>query len=182
MQKQIVVLTGDMGIGKTTTCLQLAERARAARFDCAGVISLGRFADGGKVGIDLLNLRTQERLCLAEADDAPASLRTGRYRFDETAMRQGGVWLAAACPCDLLIIDELGPLELVRGEGWTNALDILRSGAYRLAVVVVRPSLVGVFTAAMQAADATLHTLNCRPPTDALTTNLLARLRQAARE
>jgi hypothetical protein len=28
-------------------------------------------------------------------------------------------------PVEVLIVDELGPLELVRGQGWANALDVL---------------------------------------------------------
>jgi hypothetical protein len=40
------------------------------------------------------------------------------------------------------VIDELGPLELTRNVGWTVAWDVLRSGGYRTAVVVVRPALM----------------------------------------
>ena len=40
------------------------------------------------------------------------------------------------------MIDELGPLELVRDVGWTAAVPVLKADEYRLAVVVVRPKLV----------------------------------------
>ena len=46
-------------------------------------------------------------------------------------------------------MDEIGPLELDRGRGWVNALDVLCAGQFGLAVVVVRPSLVDAFRAAM---------------------------------
>ena len=46
-------------------------------------------------------------------------------------------------------MDEIGPLEMDRGEGWTNALEVLRLGEYRLAVAVVRPSLVDAVRAAV---------------------------------
>jgi hypothetical protein len=39
-------------------------------------------------------------------------------------------------------VDELGPLELVRSKGWTNALEALRQGTYQIGVAVVRPSLL----------------------------------------
>ena len=45
-------------------------------------------------------------------------------------------------PCDLFIVDELGPLELIRAEGWVNALETLRQPTYRVGVVVIRPELV----------------------------------------
>jgi hypothetical protein len=50
--------------------------------------------------------------------------------------------LSAATPCDLLIVDELGPLELVGGHGWVHALDVLRKGDFGAALVVCRPSLL----------------------------------------
>ena len=45
-------------------------------------------------------------------------------------------------PCDLLIIDELGPIELERGQGWQNGLSAIASGKYRVAAVVIRPELI----------------------------------------
>ena len=44
--------------------------------------------------------------------------------------------------CDLLIVDELGPIELERGEGWQNGIAALNSGEYQAAVVVIRPELL----------------------------------------
>lgn len=43
---------------------------------------------------------------------------------------------------DYLVVDELGPLELVRGEGLTNAVELLKSGEFKKALVVVRPHLI----------------------------------------
>ena len=46
---------------------------------------------------------------------------------------------------DLLIIDELGPLELIHQTGWQAARDVLRSKDYSLGLVVVREELRSVF-------------------------------------
>lgn len=43
---------------------------------------------------------------------------------------------------DFLIVDELGPLELERGEGLTIAVKILHDGKFDKALIVVRPHLV----------------------------------------
>jgi hypothetical protein len=48
-------------------------------------------------------------------------------------------------------VDEVGPLEMNRVGGWANAVEVLLAGDYRLAVVVVRPSLVGAVRAALNA-------------------------------
>jgi nucleoside-triphosphatase THEP1 len=149
MPRHIVILTGPPGSGKTTTCCQLADLARRRGLDCAGLVCPARFHKSRKVGIDVLNLRTGELRPLAEADQLPAALRTPGYRFDAEAIAWGASVLVAACPCDLLIVDEIGPLELERGQGWVNALDVLRAGSFKFAVVVVRPHLVNTFEQAM---------------------------------
>ncbi|MCC7205748.1 MAG: hypothetical protein IT323_00485 [Anaerolineae bacterium] len=145
MMHRITVLTGEKGSGKTTLCQRILEGALQRGLDAAGVLSPARFDGDVKIGIDVLEVRTGERRALAEADDHPGVLRTHRYRFDPESVLWGAECLAAACPCDVLIVDEIGPLEVERGQGWANALDILRAGRYGLAVVVVRPGLLDAF-------------------------------------
>jgi nucleoside-triphosphatase THEP1 len=149
--RQIVILTGAPEAGKTTTCRRLLGRARELGLDCAGILCPARVDGRVKVGIDVVDARTEERRCLAEVDELPGRLRVGPYRFDEEAVAWGVARLAMACPCDVLIVDEIGPLEMDRGEGWINALDLLRVGEYRLAVAVVRPSLVDAVRTAISA-------------------------------
>ena len=139
--RQIAILTGAVGTGKTTTCGRLLDRGRKLGLDCAGLLCPSRVDGGVKVGIDVVDARTGERRRLAEVDELPGRLRAGPYRFDDAAFAWGAARLGMACPCDVLIVDEIGPLEMGRGEGWVNALDVLRVGRYRLAVAVVRPSL-----------------------------------------
>ncbi len=149
MPRQLAILSGPRGGGKTTLCQQLLELARQRGLDCAGIISPARIEGGRKVGIDLLDVRSGECRPLAEADGLPGELRTAAFRFDPGVVEWGAGLLNAACPCDVLVVDELGPLELERGQGWTNALDVLRNGPFKLALVVVRPALVSVFRQSM---------------------------------
>lgn len=145
-------LTGERGAGKTTFCRALAERARAAGWDVAGLLSPGVFENGVKTGILVQDLRTGETHPLARVHPVPGlasavqaenfSLAFGDWLFDPSAFAWGNQVLEASLPCDLLIVDELGPLELVRGEGWTSALAVLRQPRYRVGLVVVRPELV----------------------------------------
>ena len=66
----------------------------------------------------------------------------GRFRFDPETLAWGNDVLSQTLPCHLLVVDELGPLELERGEGWVKAFDVLRKPNFVLALVVVRPELV----------------------------------------
>jgi nucleoside-triphosphatase THEP1 len=149
VKSRIFVLTGPSGSGKTTTCRRWIALAQQRGLDCAGILCPARFEDKRKTGIDLLDVRTGERCPLAHVDDQPADLRIGPFRFDTQAMSRAKAILDAACPCDVLIVDEIGPLELERGQGWVNALELLRAGRFRVAVAVVRPRLVEAFCTAV---------------------------------
>ena len=146
----LFILSGARGIGKTTTCQRLVSALRARGIDHAGLICPARVQRGEKIGIDLVAVRSGERRELATADDEPSLLCTAKYRFDAGAMAWGGRVLDDATPCSVLIIDELGPLELVHHQGWVNALDVLHAGRYQMAVVVIRPELVNKFRHLMQ--------------------------------
>jgi nucleoside-triphosphatase THEP1 len=61
--------------------------------------------------------------------------------------------IESSVPCDLLIIDELGPLEFNLSLGWVNALGAVRGARYLLAVVVVRPELLEHAQEVMQPAQ-----------------------------
>jgi ABC-type cobalamin/Fe3+-siderophores transport system ATPase subunit/nucleoside-triphosphatase THEP1 len=142
---QRLVVTGARGSGKSRWCAALVAAARARGLRVAGVASPAVLEAGHKVAIDLVDLRDESRRRLAEVRraDEPGTA-TERWRFDEEALAWGNAALraAAAAPIDLLVVDELGPLEFVRGIGFTEGLAALDAGRFAVACAVVRPALV----------------------------------------
>lgn len=143
----LIIVTGDRGCGKTRLCQRLAAAARAAGWDVAGVLSPAHVIGGRKVAFDGVDLRRGERRQLAQRADEDAPFELG-WKFDAAAMAWANEALRTAVPCDLLLVDELGPLEFEQGKGWTAGLTAIASGGYRHAVVVVRPELVKMALAA----------------------------------
>ena len=138
------ILTGPRGSGKTTLCRRLAAEAQSLGWDVAGVVSPAVFEGSEKSGIEALDLRSGERRQFAHrpADpDGTPSRRPG-WVYDPIALAWGNQILSSAIPCDMLVVDELGPLEFEAGQGWTAGLKALDSRAYQVALVTIRPELL----------------------------------------
>ena len=142
----IALLTGTIGIGKTTVCLQLAQLIRDRGLKCGGVLSPALIdARSRKMGIRLVRLDTGEGRVLALTDSDLDGPRTGRYSFSADVLAWGVcvVREALAGGLDLVFIDEIGPLELLRGEGLAPLLEDLRALGDQNVLVVVREGLLG---------------------------------------
>ncbi|MBO9309410.1 MAG: hypothetical protein J7551_06465 [Chloroflexi bacterium] len=150
---QIVVITGESGAGKTTWCGQMRAFAEREALRVAGLISYGVFDGDRKVAIALCALPSGEQRILATRREYVVGAATPCWQFDESVLAWGDSQLAALGACDVLIVDELGPLELLHGRGWQSAFAALEAARYQLACVVVRPALVERFTARFSAAQ-----------------------------
>lgn len=131
----IVLITGPRGVGKTTLCLRTVTLAKKASYSCAGLLTLQEEGDRRMV----VDVRTGDRRPLTAS--GPTGVPVGRYLFDPDALAWGAEILVRSTPCDLLVLDELGPLEMAGG-GWAIGMDVLREGHFFLALVVVRTELV----------------------------------------
>ncbi len=141
---RLILITGPIGAGKTAFCLAAVDWAHAHDWRVAGLVSPPVFENGVKIGIDAVDLRGGQRRRLARlrtgADDA--AIATSGWSFDPEALQWGNEVLRDAPPCDLLVVDELGPLEFERGQGWTAGLSALDSRLYRLELATIRPELL----------------------------------------
>jgi nucleoside-triphosphatase THEP1 len=138
----LVILSGESGCGKTTLCLEAARWARERGLSVAGLITLPHLVAGRKATLEAQDVRSGETRTFGRYVDISGDPIIQHWQFCAEAIAWGKRVLAQACPCDVLIIDELGPLELVHGKGWRSALAVLRQQRYRLALVSVRPLLL----------------------------------------
>ena len=147
---KLVILTGESGAGKTTFCQALIARAVAMNLCPCGVISPAIFESGNKVGIDLIDIASGEskRLATRRMANQPAfpsavpGRQTLNWLFHDSTLDWGNAMLDCIPCTDFLILDEIGPLELLESDGLTNGLKRIDEHRYRLACVVVRPSLL----------------------------------------
>jgi len=140
-----VIVTGEVGRGKTQTCRAAAARLRDLGWEVAGVLSPGVWVGDQKVAIDAHDLRTGHTRRLAEragVGPALAGPATRGWHFAAETIVWCNSLLADAIDCDLLVVDELGPLEFESGEGLIQGVRAVDGGRFHLGLVVVRPRLV----------------------------------------
>lgn len=140
---RVTIITGDIQIGKTTLCSEVIQQAKLQGIETAGVLSPAVFEGGKKIGIDVLNVRSGEkrRLAVLRGEES-RGLETRRWSFIQEALDWGNQVFEDSVPCTLLIVDELGPIELEEEQGWVEGLKAIDSRQFQDCLVVVRPHLV----------------------------------------
>jgi len=96
------------------------------------------------VGINGLRLGTGEQRRLADRDLSKHGPRCGIWRFAPGALEWSldAVMDAARQRLDLLVVDELGPMELQEGKGLAPIIPELKAGKVPLALALVREGLL----------------------------------------
>jgi nucleoside-triphosphatase THEP1 len=137
---KIVLLSGERQIGKSSLCFCLEERLRQANIKVSGIVT----RRAGPHELEVKELRTQASYTLTSHPQSggQSDLTLPHFQMDPEAMARSAAAIADSFPTEIFILDELGPLELLRGRGWHRSLYLLKKARYRLAFVVVRPELL----------------------------------------
>lgn len=167
----LFILTGDIQIGKTRWLKSTCRKLAADGIPCAGVVAPGVWvpsehgdANGfEKLGIDNLLLPQGERIPFARRRDLAqaegmfdpnsqsAQMQLGWEISDDAIAQVNAHFDRIAARThhngrqSLLVVDELGRLELIRNQGLASALALLDEGpspAFPHALIVVRDVLV----------------------------------------
>lgn len=146
----IALLVGEIGAGKTTICRRVADVARQRGLRVGGILTRPLYdARGRKTGLVAEDLWSARSRLLATLQTEPSGerlerhlseLRRGPYSFHRAAFAWAGhaVRAALAQAPDLVILDEVGPLELAAGAGFALLLDPLCAAGCPTLLVVRR--------------------------------------------
>ncbi len=121
-----MIVTGSSRSGKTAYCQQVIAAAKFAGWHVApGLLSPPRFAGGQKTGIFALDLTSgATRLLASCVPDEIKGVRFGKWMFDADVLAWGNDLLLNLPVCDLLVVDEIGPMEFDL-QGWPASLEAI---------------------------------------------------------
>jgi nucleoside-triphosphatase len=136
LQKRVLLLTGNPGVGKTTVLTKTVEALKAEGIGVGGMIS--REAREGKmrVGFEILDLTSNKHGWLAHINQRTGP-QVGKYHVNLEDLENIGATaiVEAAEKCDVIAIDEIGPMELFSQKFKQAVKQALESRKVVLAVV-----------------------------------------------
>ena len=139
---RIVLVVGRKNSGKTAFLKELAKRAREKELLVGGVLSEADMRHGQKWRYWMRDVRSGQRQILATySQKAEAELRVGPYQFRTAAFQEAEQIFRRSLECDVLFLDEYGPLE-ARGEGFRHILKFLLKNYRGILMITVRPALL----------------------------------------
>ncbi len=147
-----LIVTGRVQSGKTTWCAEYSRWLVAQNFTVGGVLCPEVRNNGIRIGYDLIDVRTKRTVTFGRlASDAgfpgePVGDYRISYRGLEFARR--AIRAALDSSCDMVIIDEVGHLELAGKGIIESALTACRQAANT--TIVVRKALLAAFLESFQ--------------------------------
>ncbi len=134
--KRIWLLTGEPGSGKTTAIMKIVNTVRAKGYSIGGVVSLEKRVKGVRMGFDIVDLLSGNRVLLASVEQKMGP-RVGKYRVNLKGLSDlaAKALIEAAQRCDLIVCDEIGPMEMASPEFRKAVKEAVSSGKPIIGVI-----------------------------------------------
>ncbi len=144
MVPNLTLITGKKCEGKTQFIKNFILALKAADMSVTGIVSPGIYENGKKIGITAEDIFSGQRRQLAYFDpgwDPDMPIR--EWRFDTKVLDWGNQLIKDTMGTfDVFILDEIGYLELEKGEGWAHVFQFLEKSSILSVYLVVRESLL----------------------------------------
>ena len=149
----VIIVSGNVGLGKTTVCLKVIEIAQKQGYGCGGIISYKTQKDE----IIIKDVQTGKTKILASTLSIYHGPRTAKYFFNLDGIDFGNKAIDRSISSDITVIDEFGYLEL-QGQGFTRSIKQVANGAFKTSMIVIRTELLSSYLLHLGARTAVFDT------------------------
>ncbi len=142
--KKLIIVSGKIDSGKTRMLEEIVRALKKKKIAVGGFLSVAEYKKNKKVAYHLKNIKTGREIPLATKKAFDTNQKIGNFYFNEEAFIKANEWLSDTRAFDVVIIDEIGPLEM-RGGGFCELLDGLFLDFKGILIVCVRDSILDEF-------------------------------------
>lgn len=143
-----IVLTGPVHSGKTTLLKKLVRSLEPSKMKIHGFLSVAVFEDTKFTGYDLFSLPEKNSIPFIRKSGQKDWMRIGPYYFLPQALAEARRIIDNPDPKDVLIVDEIGPLELAGKGFWPVFIKVAPFARFHI-LCVVRKTILSGFLKAM---------------------------------
>jgi nucleoside-triphosphatase len=113
MKKRLFLITGSPGVGKTTVLMKTVDVLKAKGYFVGGMVSRDVRSAGSRIGFELTDLSSGRSGWLARVDQKQGPI-VGKYRvnLEDLGGLGANAIMQAVEKSDVIVIDEIGPMEL----------------------------------------------------------------------
>ena len=117
----ILLLTGEIGSGKTSLLEETLSFLSSSSISVGGILAKGYWKNNFRSGFDIIDVTSSASAPLARREN-----EIDRFTFLEEGLQFGQTVLqnVLSHPPEIVLLDEIGPLE-VKGGGWSDFLSPL---------------------------------------------------------
>jgi nucleoside-triphosphatase THEP1 len=142
-KNNVIIITGEIGSGKTTLISGISSRLQESGFRTGGIIASAIYEQENKTGYSILDIASGNKMQLSQITEIEGMPRVGKYFFISEALDFGRNALSVESnrEAQIVLIDEIGAWEL-QGQGWASSLNELIINCEMPLIITVRKSFL----------------------------------------
>jgi nucleoside-triphosphatase THEP1 len=137
----ILVLAGSVHSGKTTFLRELLSNLEALRLPVSGYLSPLVMIEGKTAGYDLFDIKKGQSIPFLRTEGEAGWQKVGPYFFLPSGLEAAAAAILGHRPGEILIVDEVGPMELSGRGVWPALAEVLSRPSVNCLLVVRKPLL-----------------------------------------
>ncbi len=138
--REIIIIKGEKNSGKTSFMKELSDLLLSENININGFLSIGKFRNNQKTEFYLEKIPEGCKKLLCTVKPIKTKIKTGKYYFNEQTVEFGNKILKNTNN-EIVIIDEIGPLEL-KNKGWSESMEKLLEKDKITQIWVVRNKII----------------------------------------